>query len=326
MLTIQNVLDRARERFGPIPDELKGYRCEVILDSANSYHGTRITTFRNKYPYYIHQDELRHRATHRHELMMTSVDDEWGRAVSSSRAISLDRMIQMIVEDPVEPPAWQYNQVGMQPAGYLTESDTLKAAYIWDEARRQAIHTALKFMNLGETGLHKQWVSIGLIPFMWVTEVRTATDFANYYALRMDEHARIECQKVATMQCDAHVASTPTQRTHHLPFVSDREELWHGFDDGFITMEDLCQQSAAMVARTSYQTHEGKAPCLPDDLALFKKLMGGKIKHVSPADNVAIAMTDQRYYRHLWGWEPLRCRIDGDTVRSFTHRGCTFLR
>lgn len=323
MLTLRDVVNRAQDRWGPIPNDQKGYRTEVILDSVNPWNRVRATTFRVKYPYYIHQDELRHRATRRHELVMTDVDDEWSRSVASSRAISLDRMIQMIVEDPVEPPRWQYNQAGMQPAEDLSELDRARCQLYWETAKERCLEQALQMMQLSNgRSLHKQWISIILIPFMWVTELRTATDFANYYALRAHGAARWECQLVAKAQLKAHVASTPMERVHHLPFI--KEEQWQGLDDGFISLEDLYRQSTAMCARTSYQTHEGRQPCLPDDLALFNKLMGGHPKHVSPAENVLTARKETQYWGNLCGWESYRHQLPENTIREFTYQGVTF--
>src|SRR5574343_523389 len=100
---------------------------KIIADSTST-NGIRITTFVLKYPRFIHSEFMTHRA--------------FSRNASSSRAIPVQRQLDMIVEDTATPLEFRLNQKGMQAGAALPEEDQKKAQEIWNAARDVAVGMA----------------------------------------------------------------------------------------------------------------------------------------------------------------------------------------
>ena len=159
---------------------LKKISAEVIADSINT-HGDRITTFLLTYPRFIHAELMTHRV--------------FSRNSASSRAIPFEKMLRMVEEDPFIPIAWQKNHKGMQGTEYFTNerisnySECLDGNEVvyqleeeWLEAKNCATEQA---KNMNELGLTKQLCNRLLEPVMWHTTLITATEFENFFELRM---------------------------------------------------------------------------------------------------------------------------------------------
>lgn len=285
---------------------------KVITDSI-SPHGIRLTTMQLRYPKFIHGEFMTHRV--------------FSRNASSSRAIPVERMIEDIERDPAMPVYWGKNQKGMQAReendalvsiGHLLPSfadvNEVSAEQAWIAGLSYAVQLAQEFAN---AGYHKQIVNRLLEPFAHINVVVTATEWANFYALRRHPDAQPEMKALADAMWEAQQASEPV-KLHpgqwHLPYITleDRETVWldefGGNQGGDPNAEEeanrmLIKISVARCARVSYLTHEGKTPTIEEDLALSDRLVGAHPMHASPAEHQATPDTQWEHGPYLMGWE-----------------------
>ena len=254
---------------------------KVILDSV-SPAGKRITTLQLKYPRFIHSEFMTHRAFSRNSM--------------SSRAVPVAKMIEQVRNDPALPVHWGKNQPGMQARAELDGPHESRAKIAWGLAAQRAAETAEKLATIGA---HKQIVNRILEPFQWMHTVVTATEWDNFFALRCHPDAQPEMQVLAFAMRGAMDASTPWPTEHHFPYV--REE------DGVMSTWRRAMISAARCARVSYLKHDGTAPSIGDDLALFERLAGGTPIHASPLEHQGLAMEHpRRRSRNFVGWWQFR--------------------
>ena len=106
----------------------------------------------------------------------------FSRNSASSRAIPFKTMLKMVEEDPFIPIAWQKDHKGMQGTEYL-DNKLPSATAEWLRARNQAIRFAKELNNSHD--VTKQLCNRLLEPFMWHTVLLTATEFENFFELRM---------------------------------------------------------------------------------------------------------------------------------------------
>lgn len=241
-----------------------------IIEDSISIEGKRITTFQLLYPRFIHAELLTHRV--------------FSRNASSSRAIPVKKMIQMVREEPAMPIHWGKNQPGMQANEELLLGDRYRAEVLWREAAQKAASVAERMM---EMGLHKQVANRILEPFQHISVVLTATDLDNWFELRAHPDAQPEIQALAIEMQKAIAESIPHELDvgeWHLPYVTldDRNDRFFKNNP-----ELLRQVSAARCCRVSYLRHDGTAASVSDDLALCEKLVGAKPLHASPFEHQA---------------------------------------
>ena len=254
---------------------------KVILDSV-SPAGKRITTLQLKYPRWVHGEFLTHRAFSRNSM--------------SSRAVPVAKMIEQVRNDPAMPVHWGQNQPGMQARDELTGEALINAQMTWRSAAAKAADSAELMMGYG---LAKQVANRILEPFQWMHTVVTATEWDNFFALRCHPDAQPEMQVLAFAMRGAMDASAPGFTEHHFPYV--REE------DGVMSMWRRAMISAARCARVSYLKHDGTAPSIGEDLALFERLAGGTPIHASPLEHQGVAMEHpRRRSRNFVGWRQFR--------------------
>lgn len=256
------------------------YEAIVIADSISAA-GKRITTFQLKYPRFIHAELMTHRM--------------FSRNASSSRAIPVAKMIDMVRNDPAMPIHWGKNQPGMQAKEEIQHVGHAKD--LWLQAARMA---AAKAEVMNQLGLHKQVVNRILEPFQHISVVLTATEYNNWFALRDHEDAQPEIQKLAVMMREAMDASVPTllhEGEWHLPYVSAEEQLE-------VTPEIARQVSAARCARTSHLKHDGTKASIEEELALCTRLFGSQPLHASPSEHQATpdTITDTDCFGAGGGW------------------------
>ena len=142
---------------------------KIVADSIDP-RGNRITTFVLTYPRFIHAELLTHRL--------------FSRNAASSRAIPFKKMVEDIENDPFIPIAWQKDHKGMQGVEYITDPVKIDDCVgTWLLARNKAIREAKDLNNLH--GVTKQLCNRLLEPFQWYTCLVTATEFDNFFELRM---------------------------------------------------------------------------------------------------------------------------------------------
>ena len=246
---------------------------QIIADSI-SPEGIRLTTMQLRYPRFIHAEFMTHRV--------------FSRNASSSRAIPVERMIKDLRRDPAMPVYWGSNKPGMQAGAELAGDDLARAKDRWMRGMDDAIQNASRMIDLG---LHKQIANRILEPWAHINTVCTATDWANFFALRAHPDAQPEIKVLAEAMLEAMGTTDPVLMEPgqwHLPYVTDEErrDAYHG-PSQTSEWELLKKVSVARCARVSYLTHDGRKTTIEEDMALYEKLLVSQPLHASPAEHQA---------------------------------------
>lgn len=256
---------------------------KIIADSiAND---VRLTTLELMYPRFIHSEAKTHRILslddEEYELVLKQdvdlMDDPMlSRNASSSRAIPIEKMIKQVEENPAMSIHWGKNQPGMQAKEQFEGEEKLDLIEDWKEASIESIHFAKHFNALG---VHKQIVNRLLEPFQWMKVIVTATEWDNFFKLRLHEDAEPNIQELARCMKKAMDESTPT------PLVAGE---WHTPYAIGETIEERRFTSVAGCARISYDNHDGSNRTLIKDIKLHNDLL--EAGHMSPFEHIATPM------------------------------------
>lgn len=312
------------------------FSAKVTCDSI-SQHGKRLTTFELRYPKFIHGEFMTHRAL--------------SRNASSSRAIPTAKYLEEVRSDVLRaaPVWWGKNQPGMQADEELDDINQLRtdgsyysakshAKDLWHEAAHNAANLAGR---LNKIGAHKQIVNRVLEPFVHINVVATATEWDNFFGLRLHKDAQPEMRRLAESMWIARDTSLPRELKHgqwHLPYVSDGE--MNGLVGNTMLMDihgdealpqgpaslywgTLLKLSVARCARVSYRSFEtGKRSTHLEDGALFNRLK--ESGHWSPFEHQATPddrkdWASKRYiypeeHGNFIGWRQYRKMIPGEAV------------
>lgn len=266
-------------------------KATMIADSI-SEAGVRLSTLSLVYPRFIHAEFMTHRV--------------FSRNASSSRAIPVLKMLRQVWNDPAMPIHWGKNQAGMQAKGELSPFKKAIARGLWKGAAKVACVFAYGMHKLG---LHKQVANRILEPWQYIHVLVTATEWDNFYALRLHEDAQPEIFELARVMKVAMLGSQPRllrEGQWHLPYVSEIEEYQYDADL-------LRQASAARSCRVSYLKHDGERPELADDLKLCERLAGSEPIHASPFEHQATpAGSADEWHGNFRGWVQHRQLLEAD--------------
>ncbi len=262
---------------------------KVIADSIA--FGARLTTLELEYPRYIHSEFMTHRV--------------FSRNAQSSRAIPIEKAINKVLEDKWYP-VFMKNQPGMAAIDHLFGYDLDQAEQEWDDAKMGAVANA---WSLKELGIHKQVVSRVLEPFSKIKVIVSATDWNNFFRLRIAPDAQQEMQELAVAIRDEMLLSTPNSMEifdWHLPYITDTD-----FTELRGNLSLLKKVSVARCARVSYLNHD-KILDYQKDLDLFDKLWSSK--HLSPFEHVATPWPNGNSGGNFRGWRQLRWNLENDVL------------
>lgn len=237
-----------------------------VIEDSISPEGIRLTTFQLKYPRFIHAEFMTHRV--------------FSRNAGSSRAIPILTSLRAVLRSSVMPISWGKNQKGMQAGAEMTGFRRRLAKLGWNVGRFGALAGAWLAMK---AGAHKQVVNRMLEPWSHIEVVVTATDWANFFELRLHKDADPTMQALAVAMDDARALSTPrllARGEWHLPYISQAERETFPIDM-------LKKMSSARCARVSYLTHDQQHPSSNRDLDLYDRLVGSKPWHASPVEHQA---------------------------------------
>lgn len=303
----------------------------VICDSV-SPQGKRLTTFELRYPKFIHSEFMTHRVI--------------SRNASSSRAIPTSKLLEEVrgqhtMAKPVE---WGLNRPGMQahelnlnpvvlhkdPFGnFLKHPLKLGNAEIaWEVA---ALNAAQVAEAMAEAGYHKQVVNRLLEPFSHINVVATATEWDNFFGLRLHKDAQPEMRKLAVTMWGELKASVPKSLypgQWHLPYIDEGDHnlaLEACVHMDMKPLDILIRVSVARCARVSYRSFEtGRRSTVIEDLRLYDRLVGGTPIHASPAEHPATpdSLITDASPRAIWeypehhgnfiGWRQYRKMLPGE--------------
>lgn len=268
-----------------------GIVARIVADSINK--GNRITTFELEYHRYIHGEVMTHRM--------------FSRNAMSSRAVPVNKMIEQVNIAPATPVHWGASQSGMQAdnecdnpvledEGYGERPTGRSRDSSWLHARTQAVNMARGFQ---EAGYHKQIVNRLLEPFQMMKVVLTATEFTNFFWLRIDPDAQPEIQELARCMLEAMDKSTPEKLRpdeYHTPYVghfraSDGDAFLEYHVDGFggVSVKDAIAISSSCCAQVSYRNIDNT---FEKAMSIYERLgVGGNKIHASPFEHIATPMT-----------------------------------
>lgn len=251
---------------------------EVVAHSVTEW-GKEIVTFALEYPRFIHGELMTHRL--------------FSRNAASSRAIPVQRMIELVDERPAEPIHWGRNQSGMQAKEELTGDDLNDVQWQWESALRAAVSRAEAMAALGA---HKQIVNRILEPFQMMRTIVTATELKNFFHLRNHPDAQPEIAELARVMLEAVVKSEAIQLKNgewHVPYVSvsrdENGEMVYGSlgEDGVLqvlSLEDALKVSSSCCAQVSYRRLDDS---VEKALAIYDRLVYTEPVHASPFEHQA---------------------------------------
>ncbi|MCX9024643.1 MAG: FAD-dependent thymidylate synthase [Candidatus Methanoperedens sp.] len=282
-------------------------KAEIVCDS--SYAGSRLTTFILTYPRFIHAEFMTHRMI--------------SRNASSSRAIPVKKQIQEVIDNPAIPLKFLKNQKGMQGGEALENQD--EAVQTWLAAGKEAVKFAQKLADLE---VHKQYANRILEPWAHITVIATATDWDNFFALRIHPAAQPEICELATQMWNLYKDHKPKEEVRtgywHLPLVTEDEikECCALFGVNCLkeseeALKIAIKRSVAKCARVSYKNHDGTTNTLTQDIELYNRLLGSSPIHASPAEHQARADGIYKYSGNFRGWVQYRKMLSNECVKKF---------
>ena len=262
---------------------------QVIADSISTHTGQRITTYELEYPRFIHAELMTHRI--------------FSRNSASSRAIPINKMIELIEQSPAMPIHWGKNQSGMQAKVELSQVAIDYCKSVWQSAMRNAISHV---KNMADYGLHKQVANRILEPYQMIKVIVTATDYANWFNLRLHPDAQPEIHELAKVMYEALALSEPMELSHgewHLPYIErEREEqggikyfVYNQDEDPTseayghqyyvpLTLEQAQKISCSCCAQVSYRKSDTS---IAKSEAIYDKLVNSSPVHASAFEHCA---------------------------------------
>lgn len=241
---------------------------KVVADSSNGL-GSRVTTMLLEYPRFIHAEFMTHRV--------------FSRNASSSRAIPVEKLVKLALDDPAFFVHVGTNKPGMQAGAEVDDRALFEIE--WKELAKISAEYVRRWSE--QYGIHKQVANRAMEPWHHIKVIVTATDWHNFFALRDHEAAQPEMRALAVEMRKAYNESEPVRLLPgdwHLPLVNGGEEMprWD--------TAALVKASVARSARTSYMNHDGTNPNVEKDIGLHDQLVGATPIHASPAEHQAMLL------------------------------------
>ena len=255
-------------------------KATVICDSI-SEQGIRLTTFEIEYPRIVMSEFNTMRAISKNS--------------SSSRAIPVSKMLEHTKNINLKPVYFGSKKSGMQAGDELVGEDLQYAKSTWESALHSMVHSA---KILDDCGVAKEVTNRLVEPFQLVKVVCTATDWDNFFNLRLHPDSDPNICMLAYKMYQAMQESKPIDLKvgeWHLPFVNVG---WNGkgemcyFDEDFnsVELEQAIKLSAASCASVSYRT-EGMTLEKADKI--FDMLIKAEVIHASPFEHLATPISKE---------------------------------
>lgn len=277
------------------------YDVQILADSV-SPDGVRLTTMKATYPRFIHSELMTHRV--------------FSRNAASSRAIPTEKNIARVRENPFVPETFNARVKGMGVGEALEDQDSARTHWLGAAHAATVAAEALNALDVDKSRANRL-----LEPFLWMTTIISATEWANFFALRDHPAAQPEFQITARLMREAIEASDPEMFDYgmwHMPLIQSCEII---DTDGIASPEDMTAVdwekwkmiSAGRCARVSYDTHENFEP-IEKSIERAKILMGNG--HFSPFEHVARPAggsephpPEQNFFGNFRGWVQMRTEI-----------------
>ena len=255
-------------------------KATVICDSI-SEQGIRLTTFEIEYPRIVMSEFNTMRAISKNS--------------SSSRAIPVSKMLEHTKNINLKPIYFGSKKSGMQAGDELDGNDLINAKLFWEAALFDAVTWATE---LDELGVAKEVTNRLVEPFQLVKVVCTATDWGNFFNLRLHPDSDPNICMLAYKMYQVMQESKPIELKvgeWHLPFVNvgwnGKGEMCYADEDfNFIELEQAIKLSAASCASVSYRTEE---MTLEKADKIFDMLIKAEVIHASPFEHLATPISKE---------------------------------
>ena len=295
-------------------------KAEIVTHSKRAETGDEIITYKLTFPRII--------------LSEVNTYKMLEKNTSSSRAIPIERMIEVVEKEPFIPIAFQKQHKGMQGTEYITDKKEIESCVnLWLDGRDSALSVIDEFIDL--VGVTKQVLNRIIEPWMWVTQLITGTreSFEHLFnqrcpiynveglkftskkdAIGLYPHlkdmtdlewlqcnsgqAEIHFMDLAEKMYDALNESTPNileEDCWHIPFA---KEILNGKEFGFFA--DMIKKSVCLTAKISY-TKIGDENSITSEKAqeMYERLKNSG--HWSCFGHIAKCMTDDEYRSWIKG-------------------------
>lgn len=250
------------------------WQAKIIAHSVSRVTGKEIVTWELVYPRFIHSELMTHRML--------------SKNAASSRAIPVQKVIDLVRESPALPIHWGKNEPGMQANEELPLIERRNSQIIWRNSARSAVEYA---EVMRQEGAHKQIVNRILEPFQWMKTVVTGTEWDNFYWLRHHEDAQPEFKYLTGMMLDALSVSSPVVLSPgewHVPYFG--EGYWNDRNTDY-SLQNALNISMSCCGQVSYRT-------LDDTLEKAEKVVSrlnleganNAPVHASPSEHQATPM------------------------------------
>lgn len=231
----------------------------------------------------------------------------FSRNSASSRAIPVAKMLKKVEEEPFIPRAFSMNQSGMHSSEFVTPWDAAWDEVVgwWLDSRDQAVRSARRGL---EMGLHKQDVNRILEPYMMHTAIISATEWDNFFKLRLatdDDGNPLAYLPIYDLALEIKEAISNSVMTlvpdlgWHTPYILPQ-------DEERLEPDDQLKVSVARCARVSY-LNQDKQMDYQKDFDLYDRLLTNG--HLSPMEHVATP--DSNRSSNFIGWRQLRTDLVG---------------
>ena len=304
----------------PVTKE-NGIQARIVADSV-SPEGQRLISIEGTMARYVLAELNTHRM--------------FSRNSASSRAIPVFKQIERVLRDPYLPVEWGKNKPGMSAAETLSPEEAEQGERIWwdasihmilsavelnggiesiqDSELRALIENEQKLKNrLTDESLpfvvHKQIVNRLMEFAMHHTVLITATEWSNFFALRISKDAQPDLRVFAEAALEAIEDSQPREVAvggWHMPYVDATEGPYSRYNE-----EDLKKVATAKAARLSYLNQEQHLRMLVEGEAAGKSeeeimdaLVARDIElhdiliangHMSPLEHVATPFSQENW-------------------------------
>jgi thymidylate synthase ThyX len=200
---------------------------------------------------------------------------------SSSRAIPFKELDEIYIPFDI-----RKNQKGMQGYERVPERDRILFQGDMVSLFGKTFYWLHKYFS---KVIHKQHLNRYLEPWMYQKKVVTATEWDNFFRLRLAPDAQPEIQELAKCMKEAMAQAEPKilyLGQWHLPYVPeyDKDGNPSYYDDPTIAIK--C--SVARCARVSYMNHDNTEPNIDKDLELADMLLENG--HMTPFEHQATPM------------------------------------
>lgn len=291
-----------------------GIRAAVLAKSIAN--GITITTFLIDFPRFILAELNTHRAVSKNG--------------ASSRAIPVAQQIKRVQDNPVVPIHFGLNQAGMSADTEVDENTKNKGVYEWlFNANRSVVGAQI----LQGMGVHKQVVNRIMEPYSFMRMVVTATEWDNFFWLRLHKDADPHIAELARVMLHAY-QQTPavvlTKDCWHTPFFA--QGFWSPIVENAhgITAQEAIEHSMSCCAQTSYRKLDMSTEKTE---AIVERLFNGERVHASPSEHIAkpiefthcnpfieathIDSQDNLWSNNFKGWYQYRQGINNNVCTSF---------